>query len=322
MGWADVIPRLPRLLWRVRQVADAILKSQPDVTVLIDAQVFSQLVATRLRKRGYAGKVLLYVAPSVWAWKQERAKKIRPLYDEILALFPFEPAVLERLGGPPATFVGHPAVGHIPLRQGLPARGPLLLLPGSRVGELRRHLPLMGDVAARLAAHPAVDEILLPTLSSIESRVLAAVSRRQVPVRVVVGEDAKLEAFRRAVAAFAVTGTVTLELALAGVPMVTTYLADAGQMNLFLKYRPKFVSLPNALLDRPLVPELLHVVPDAVGASEALEGVLTPKLAAAQLAGFAEIRRLLQEGLPEAPLADPALRVLAQVPRYRDAIGV
>src|SRR5262245_48293743 len=78
MGWADVLPRLPLLLWRVRQVARAIIRNRPDVTVLIDAQVFSRLVAERLRRAGYDLPVLLYVAPAVWAWKSDRAPKLKP----------------------------------------------------------------------------------------------------------------------------------------------------------------------------------------------------------------------------------------------------
>lgn len=321
MGWVDVLPRLPRLLWRVRQVADAIYSSRPDVTVLVDAQVFSTLVAKRLRRRGYDRPVLLYVAPAVWAWKSERAPKLKPLFDEVLAVLPFEPRVMTELQGPPTTYVGHPALARIPLRAERPRRGPLLLLPGSREGELRRHLPLMRAIAERFTDHPAIDGFLLPTLSSIERRVAAAVNRWPVPVQVVTGEAAKLDAFGRAVAAVAVTGTVTLELALAGVPMVTAYAADAGQANLYLKYRPKFASLPNALLDRSLVPEILGVGVDARRVTEALLPLLEGDAAAEQIEGFAEIRRLMRDGLPGAPVADPADRVLALVPRYRALIG-
>ena len=321
MGWMDVLPRLPSLLWRVRQVADAIIRTRPDVTVLIDAQVFSNLVAKRLRKVGYDRPVLLYVAPAVWGWKSERAEKIRPLYDEVLAVLPFEPAVMDRLNGPPTTYVGHPAVDAIASRERQPERGPLLLLPGSREGELRRHLPLMRAVAERFANHPRVSGLILPTLSSIEPRIAREVSRWSVPVTVVSGTDGRRAAFQDAIAAMAVTGTVTLELALAGVPMVTVYLGDPGQMRLFLKYRPKYVSLPNALLDRPLVPEMLHVVADPAGAAAHLEKILDAGGAEDQIKGFAEIRELMRQGLPGTPVIDPAERVLAQAARQRPAIG-
>jgi lipid-A-disaccharide synthase len=315
MGWADVLPRLPKLLWRVRQVANAILNSRPEVVVLIDAQVFSNLVARRLHKAGYTRPVLLYVAPAVWGWKSERAAKIKPLYDEVLAVLPFEPAVMARLGGPPTTYVGHPAVAAIEARETVPERGPLLLLPGSREGELRRHLPLMRDLAVRFANHSRVDGLILPTLSAIEARVAREVGAWPTPVRVVSGAEARREAFRAAAAAVAVTGTITLEMALAGVPMSTVYIGDRGQKNLFLKYRPKFVALPNALLDEMLVPELLALEPDADAAAANLESVLTPEGTAKQMAGFARIRELMRAGLPGAPVVDPAERVLARAGR-------
>src|SRR5690606_35989569 len=94
MGFADVALRMPLILWRVRQVAKHILETAPDVVVLIDSQVFSAMVAKRLRRAGFSGPILLYVAPSVWAFKPERAPKLVPLFDEILAVLPFEPEAL------------------------------------------------------------------------------------------------------------------------------------------------------------------------------------------------------------------------------------
>jgi lipid-A-disaccharide synthase len=146
------------------------------------------------------------------------------------------------------------------------------------------------------------------------------VNRWPVPVPIVSDGEARRAAFRDAVAAMAVTGTVTLELALGGVPMVTVYLGDPGQMRLFLKYRPKYVSLPNALLDRPLVPEMLHVVADPSGAAAHLEKILDAGDAEDQLIGFAEIRELMGRGLPGNAVVDPADRVLARAGQ-RPAIG-
>ena len=109
---------------------------------------------------------------------------------------------------------------------------------------------------------------------------------------------------------------MTLELALAGVPMVATYVADAGQAKRFLRYKVKFVTLPNIVLDRALVPELLFTEPDAPRVIAALRELLDgPGVAAAQLTGFAEIRSLMTKGAPEAPLVDPAERVLSVLSR-------
>jgi lipid-A-disaccharide synthase len=320
MGWADVLPRLPLLLWRVRQVADAIRQARPDVAVLVDSQVFSMLVARRLRRLGYRRPVLLYVAPAVWAWKAERARAIAPLFDEVLAVLPFEPQAMAALGGPPTSYVGHPAAARIAPRAVQPKRGPLLLLPGSREGELRRHLPLMREIAARFADHPAVDGLILPTLEAVRARVESAVADWPQPVAVVADAAAKAEAFDRAVAAVAVTGTVTLELALAGVPMVASYVADAGQARFYRKYRPKFAALPNILLDRALVPEILDVKPDPERVGAALSVLLDGGIGA-QLEGFATIRTLLEEGQPGTGVADPAERVLHHAGAQRAAAG-
>ena len=112
--------------------------------MLIDSQVFSESVAKRAAQgAAIAARSCSMSRPSVWAWKPERAPALRPLFDEVLAVLPFEPAVMQRLGGPPTSYVGHPALEHSTLRAAQPERGPLLLLPGSRRGELRRHLPLM-----------------------------------------------------------------------------------------------------------------------------------------------------------------------------------
>lgn len=310
MGFRDVLPRLPRLLWRARQVAQAIIRSRPDVTVLIDAQVFSAIVAAQVHRAAPDLPVLLYVAPAVWAWKPERARTLSPKFREVLSVLPFEPDFMAGAGGPETTYVGHPALERFTQRAELPATGPLLLLPGSREGELRRHLPLMRAVARELAGHPRITGFRLPTPQSLAARVGAEVAGWGLPVEVVSDEAGKARAFREAVAAAAVTGTVTLELALAGVPMVTTYLGDKGQAKRFARYKVKFVALPNVILDRALVPEVLQTEPDATPLVAELRRLLDGDATATQLSGFAEIRALMEHGTPDAPRTDPAERVL------------
>lgn len=311
MGWADVLPRLPKLLWRARQVARAIVRTRPDVAVLVDAQVFSAIVAKQVHARAPDIPVVLCVAPAVWAWKPERAKELAPRFREVLAVLPFEPAFMRKVGGPETSYIGHPALQRYPLRASVPERGPLLLLPGSREGELRRHLPLMQVVAERLKSHERVTGFVLPTPRRLRERVARAVAGWAAPVEVIVGEESKAAAFGSAVAAVAVTGTVTLELALAGMPMVTTYVADKGQAKRWVHYKVKYASLPNVILDRTLVPEVLQVEPDAEALIAEVTRLLDEREAAAgQMAGFSEIRELMEAGTPEAPRVDPAERVL------------
>jgi lipid-A-disaccharide synthase len=316
MGLKDVLMRAPLLLWRIRQTTAAIVAAAPDIVVLIDSQVFCQSVAAQLRKRGYTGKIILYVSPSVWAWKPERAPALKPLYDEVLAVLPFEPAVMKKLDGPLTTYVGHPALEHTSLRASQPARGPLLLLPGSRTGELKRHLPVMQAVATILRKHDRITGFVLPTPKSQEQAVLEAVRTWDFPVFVTSSTAAKWTAFGEAIAAVAVTGTVTLELALSGVPMVTTYVAERAQWERAAKYSIRFASLPNILYGSELVPEILGLQrrPDDVTAS--LEGLLADSaLTEAQIAGFRRIRAGMERGAPDAPRTDPAERVLAHLPQ-------
>lgn len=323
MGWSDVLVRLPLLLWRARQVANAIVRSKPDVVVLIDSQVFSRVVAERVRKAGSDVPMALYVAPAVWVWAPERAAKLKPLFDEVLAVLPFEPKVMAELGGPLTSYVGHPALTRQAMRASRPQRGPLLLLPGSRVGELRRHLGLMRAAVEALRDHPRVSRFVLPTLAHLSDRLVAEVAGWGAPVQVVTGA-ARDTAFAEAVAAFAVSGTVTLELAMAGVPMVVTYVGDRGQAKRYAQLeRPPMVGLPNIVAGRGVVPELLFPGEvDLASVGAALRGLLDdPEAIPAQLVAFHDIRALMQKGAPEAPLVDPAERVLAVAAQSRLLIG-
>lgn len=311
MGWADILPRMPWLYYRAFQVAQAIVRLKPDVVVFVDAQIFSAVVARRVRKSGSTVPILLYVAPSVWAWAPERAAKIKPLFDEVLAVLPFEPRVMRELGGPPTSYVGHPAVANFAMRREQPKTGPLMLMPGSREGELRRHLPMFRATAERLANHPGVTEFVLPTLPFLAARLKAEVNRWDVPVTVVTTAEDREDAFATAVGAVTSMGTSTLELALAGVPMVGTYVADTAQVARFFRYRARYTCLPNIVLNRLLVPEVLFDVPDAEELAATVARTLEPTRIERQLTGFREMRGLMEQGAAGDALADAAERVQA-----------
>jgi lipid-A-disaccharide synthase len=311
MGIVDVIARFPLLWWRMHQTVNAILRGKPDVVVLIDSQVFSAAVARGVRKRSYRQPMFLYVAPSVWAFRPERAKPLKGLFDEILAIYHFEPQVLRDLDGPPATYVGHPALERSVMRREVPERGPLLLLPGSREGELRRHLPLMAEIASAFAAHPRVSEIILPTPASQAARVMQAVSNWRVPVRVTSGVAEKNAAFAEAVAAAAAAGTVTLELALTGVPMTVTYVGDTAQYRRWLSVNRPFTALPNILARKRIVPDGVVVTPNSQEMIGELRALLDdPDAGAKQVSEFSDLASLMAVGV-----TDPAERVLARLPQ-------
>jgi lipid-A-disaccharide synthase len=311
MGISDVLLRLPLLLWRVEQTARAIRKAAPDIVVLVDAQDFSRLVAKRLRSFGFAGRLILYVAPSVWARSPRRAAKLRPLFEEVLAVLPFEPEVMQRLGGPPTVYVGHPALAERSNRTDVDS-GPLVLLPGSRDGELRRHMPLFRHVAERVGSHPAVESIVVPTLPALKARLEREVANWSVPVRVVADRAARSALYDRAVLALAVSGTVTLELALARLPSVVSYVLDTPQARIYERIGRPMVSLPNIILGRVAVPELVQASPDAPALVSIVLGLLDNKKARQdQIASFGELSDLMEGGTLDFPRQDPADRVLA-----------
>lgn len=312
MGVTDVILNLPRLLWRLEQTARFILKNQPDIVVLVDSQDFSRLLARRLRKRGYRGKLVLYVAPSVWARHPERAAKLTPLFDAVLAVLPFEPAVMADLGGPPTYYVGHPALAEQSRATEAMESGPLLLLPGSRDGELRRHLPLLKALAPKLAALPHVTGIVIPTLPSLRGRLEAELAGWPVAVTLMDRRQDRPALYASAVGAICVSGTVTLELALARVPMMVLYALDVHQARMFDRLGQPPVSLPNIILGRPAVSE--HVaaqlsVADLERAALALLG--NKKARQQQIDAFGELSDLMEAGQPPLGRQDPAERILS-----------
>lgn len=311
MGITDVLMRLPLLLWRVEQTARAIRKANPDIAILVDAQDFSKLVAKRARKLGFKGKLILYVAPSVWARAPQRAAKLKPLFGEVLAVLPFEPAVMEKLGGPPTAYVGHPALGER-IRRAVSECGPLVLLPGSREGELRRHLPLFRAMLEQIGNHPSVDGVVIPTLKALKERVERETAEWPVPVTVVADRTARAELYGKALMAVAVSGTATLELALAQVPMVVSYVLDGPQAKAYDKLGRPPVSLPNIILARPVVAELVQDAPDAAALTRAILDLLDNKKARQdQIAAFGELGDLMEQGAEDHPRQDPADRVLS-----------
>ena len=264
MGLVPVLKRLPLLLRRIRETAAAVVAAQPDVLVLIDSPDFTHRVAQRVRKMLPGLPVLDYVSPSVWAWRPGRARKMRPIIDHVLALLPFEPAAHLRLNGPACTYVGHPLIERLdelrgPANRASQAGPPLvLILPGSRRAEIQR---LMADFGAALALmvqeFGAIDAVL-PAVAHLEAEIRAIIAAWPVKPRLVLGEAAKFAAFRKARAALAASGTVTLELALAGVPMVVAYKVSPVELALrFLITAPSIV-LPNLVLGENIIPEFIQ----------------------------------------------------------------
>jgi lipid-A-disaccharide synthase len=270
MGPLAILARLPKLVRRVYQAVDAGLKAEPDGVIIIDSPEFTHPIAKRIRKRKPLVPIIDYVSPSVWAWRPGRAKKMKPYVDHLLALLPFEPAAHERLGGPPCTYVGHPLIekldwirsldsAELAARLKLDAGKPVLLvLPGSRPTEVRRLMEPFGETVKLLTERHGPLEIIIPAVDSVRPLIEEALAGWPVRPHLVSGETDKFKAFGLACAALAASGTVTLELGLAGVPMAVAYRVDAVGSRLRFLLKVPSVVLANLVIGENVFPELLQ----------------------------------------------------------------
>ena len=321
MGVLPVAAKLPILLRRMRQTAEAVVAERPDALVIIDSPDFTHRVARRVRRVLPGLPVIDYVSPSVWAWRPGRARAMRAYVDCVLALLPFEPEAHARLGGPRCVYVGHPLIERLnELRPDADearrraAEPPLVVvLPGSRRSVIARLMDDFGAALALLARVSGPLEIVLPTLPHVESEVRARAQKWTVEPRIEVGEAAKLAAFRVAHAALAASGTATLELALAGVPMVGAYKVSRleEQLKYFFKV-PESILLPNLILGEKAIPEILQQDCTPPNLAAALAGVLREEPArSAQLAALARLDSLMRLPDGEAPSERAAREALA-----------
>jgi lipid-A-disaccharide synthase len=264
MGFVEILPRLPRILSRLRDVERAVIASRPAVVVTIDAPGFNLRLARRLRPQGV--RLVHYVAPQLWAWRPERARKLIGLFDRILTLFPFETAFFAGLGidtrlvGHPAVEAERPEAGDLRARLGIAPSAPvLLMLPGSRVGLVRRMLPIYAATAKRLALLIPGLVILVPVVAATRAVTAEAVAAWPVDARVVDNLADKRAALAAAAAAITISGTSTLELALAGMPMIVAYRTNPISAFLARRLvRVPHVAMPNLILGRGAIPELLQ----------------------------------------------------------------
>jgi lipid-A-disaccharide synthase len=307
VGFRAVLLRLLPLLRLIGRTARAVVEADPDILVLIDSPDFTHRVARQVRSMAPGIPIIDYVSPTVWAWRSGRSRAMRAYVDHVLAILPFEPEAHRRLGGPPCTYIGHPLVEQV--AQLRPAASDwtrreadppvVLVLPGSRRGEIRRHMEPFGRALDMTRQQTGPIELILPTVGPVRGEVEAAVAAWSVKPKVISDRQAKLAAFRMARAALAASGTVTLELALAAVPMVAAYRIAAWEAALARRLiRVPSVILPNLILGEQAIPELLQerCVPERLAAS--LVGLLrdTPTRRS-QLQAFARLDQVMEIGI-------------------------
>jgi lipid-A-disaccharide synthase len=326
MGFSAIPASLPKIIHRVREAAAAAVAARPNVVVIIDSPEFTHRVARRVRASAPSIPIVDYVSPSVWAWRSGRARAMRAYVDHVLALLPFEPAAMRRLGGPACTYVGHPLIERAgefranaeEARRRLSDPPLLLVLPGSRSAEIRRLAPLFGDVLARIRGRLGALDVVVPAVDRLAGAVRAATASWPVPVRVVTNPAEKQAAFRTARAALTKSGTSTLELAIAGVPMVAAYrvsLLEEMIGRLFIRV-PSYI-LANLVLGESVVPEFLQ----RYGTPETVSAALLPLLTdtpqrQAQIEAFRRLDAVLEIGT-----ARPSDRAAAIVLDYATGLN-
>jgi lipid-A-disaccharide synthase len=317
MGIVEVIEHLPRLLKLINWVVEKIETEQPDVLVTIDLPDFNFRVAKLLKKRGvFKGRVIHYVAPTVWAWRPGRAKHVAQFLDGMMCLFPFEPEYFTRHGLKSA-YVGHPLTQRdLTALDGVAFKehhligedvSTLLVMFGSRQGEVLRHGEIFIEAIEYIAEQVPNLELIIPTLPHVEFDVLEMLNATDIPAHVTTDQDDKWNAMAAADAGLVVSGTAALELAYAGVPHVVCYKAGFITWALVkMLVKSRFAHLANILLgrDEAVVPEYLQFnCTGAKVASGVLKLLKDAEAVATQKQAFTEVRQLLATEAPPSELA-------------------
>jgi lipid-A-disaccharide synthase len=326
VGLTEVVPHLPRLIKRINQTAAAAREIEPDVVVTIDSPSFTLRVAQKLRDTGIP--VVHYVAPQLWAWRPGRAKSLAKRVDHIMALLPFEVPFFANYGIP-CTYVGHPAIeagaGNgdgeaFRKRHGLPPDAPVLcVVPGSRVSEVRRILPVFAEALGMLKARYPNLHIVIPVAAAVAQEVEALTEDWPFPVVRVTNPEERFDAFAACDAAMTKSGTVTLELALAQVPMVVAYRVSPATAFLVRRMgvSVEHAALVNLLVGHGLVPELIQEDCTPQKLATAMDELFASEEARrAQREGFRQVIEIMGKATPP---SEHAAKVVLDIVRARSA---
>ncbi|MEQ1753172.1 MAG: lipid-A-disaccharide synthase [Micropepsaceae bacterium] len=334
MGLREVVPKVPTILRRIRQVAEFAKANQPDIAVMIDSPDFTHKVAHRIRKISPEMKIVDYVAPQVWASRPGRAQTMARAFDHVLCLLPFEVPFFQN-AGLGASFVGHPVIERAPK----PGQGEafrtkyaisadqkiLLLLPGSRSNEIRFLWPIFRDAIDQTANTVNNLKIVLPTVQNVGPRVRALVAEWGREVLVLDRPEDKLAAFDAADAALAASGTVSTELALSATPMVVGYRVGTLTATIARRFiKVPYVTLVNLILNREVIPEFLQEQCTAANLSRELIRLLTNHSARIEqvTSTAAAVKALgLGDEKPSVRAAREILRIIAE-PRRKPVATV
>ncbi len=292
IGITEALVRLPRYYRIWQDLKEYLRKERPSPVILIDYPGFNVRAARFARSLGL--KTIYYIPPKVWVWKQRRAKTLAEVSDLIVTIFPFEPPLYEEYDGN-AVYVGHPLVDLVPQTSKEPLPDLLAILPGSRKQEIDRLLPRFLEAAEIVKDERPSTVFAIPRAHTVDESLLAQHLEKHPNLQVEIVNDDTASVLSRARAAFATSGTVTLEAAILGTPMVISYAVNMLSALVFhLCVRNAHVGLPNIVAGREVCPELLQ----SAGTPQALAKAIIPlmddtKERQNQVAGLQEVRQLL-----------------------------
>ena len=303
VGLVEVLAHIPRIYGEYRKLLAAASAEKPDLAILTDSPDFHLRVARKLHAQGIP--VVYLVAPQAWAWRQGRVRQMRCNLDRLLCIFPFEEEFFAR-HGVKTTYIGHPLAGLVKpslTRQEFfrkhrlaPERPLVTVLPGSRRGESARHLPVLADAVERIYREQAVN-VVLPASVTTGTEFFAGRLGRS-PIKVIEGES--WDAMAHADLALAASGTVTVEAALLGTPMVTFYRVSPSTWFIgkrILRVNVPFYSMVNLIAGRAVVPELMQDQMTGENLAREATRLLSDHSARATMqAGLAEVRQKLAGG--------------------------
>ncbi len=307
MGLVEVIPSIPKVLKRIKETVNDIIKVQPDVIITIDSWSFSSRVHKALRKLKTGIPQVHYVAPQVWAWKKKRARTMYKYIDYLLTLFPHEPKYFTPYHLD-TRFVGHPVIeSEVVSASGEAFRKKyqigkemkvISVLPGSRKNEVAKLLPVFLESVKQLAEKDKNLYFVIPTVSTVEKEVRKQVSDAGASVLVVNTQADRYGAFRASSAAIAASGTVALELAICDIPHIIAYKVSPLSAMLARRFlKIEFVNLSNILLSREIIPELLQERCVSGNICNYIRHLLDGgELYDKQMEGFAKVRKILGQG--------------------------
>lgn len=325
-GLFELLPKIPHVLKRLKETADAVKYIKPSAVITIDGPDFSFRLAKKLK--GQKIPLIHYVAPTVWAWRPGRAKKVAKLYNHLMAILPFEPPYFEKVGLP-CTFVGHSVMEQgadtgdaARLRSDLKIPDKLkviTVLPGSRRSEIKRLAPIFAETLKQLQPLTEGFKVIVPTIPQVADFLAPYLKTWPIKPIVLLGDQQKYDAFAASHVALAASGTVALELALAGTPHIIAYKLNPLTVLLYRwLIKVKFANLTNLLLNKLVVPEYLqdNCTPEKM--SKALFDLWSDESERnVQRKAFAQIKTMLKNG--EMPPSEKAARVVCEVAHVKIA---